>query len=77
MKKGYLKVVANSDSFSDLQGLIGYIKLNLEVKNVKWGGYWNGLHFSSFSFYCTKETFEIINLFCKKYDFKINFTHKF
>jgi hypothetical protein len=74
MKANYRKHTANSENFNCLQALRGIIKDSFYVGNVKWGGFWNGMIWENFSFYCTPETLTKIESFCKENELSIEFS---
>lgn len=74
MKKGMKKFTADAENFNVLQMLRNCIKDEFEVANVKWGGYWNGMNWDSFSFFCLPTELENIKSFCNRNQFDIQFS---
>jgi hypothetical protein len=74
MKTGYKKFTANSENFNCLQALRNTIKDSFYVANVKWGGFWNGMNWENFSFFCTPETLAKIESFCNENELSIEFS---
>ena len=74
MKTGDKKFTATSCNFNSLQSFRNIIKDMFCVSAVRWGGFWNGMNWENFSFYCTPETLKYIESFCKKNDFSIEFS---
>ena len=61
----YQKVVVNGN-FHSLQMLRNIIKDEFKVRNVLWGGRWDGMKWENFSFYCNPEIVEDIKSFAKR-----------
>ena len=72
MKTGYKKFTATGE-FNDLQSLRWGIEEMFYVQNVKWCGNWNGMNWSNFSFYCTKDTLTSIIAFCNENNLQITY----
>lgn len=74
MKAGYKKFTAKSENFNCLQSLRNVVKDYFYVENVKWCGYWNGMNWSNFSFFCSVETLNNIEKFSRENGLSIKFS---
>ncbi len=71
MTKGFKKHSIYSEKFNVLETVANLIKNYFDVKNFYYGGFWNGMEFNQFYFYCSEKDFEAIKKIAKKNNVKI------